>query len=212
MAASTVLFICLMLGTVAQIKAGSRIDFAFAAAEASSAVPAVLPAPITPVSADVVPVVSVPIIKDLRPRTITIPSIDLRREIIDIGVTSSGNLDVPPNYTQVGWYKDGTLPGHIGSAVLDGHVDNGASVPGPFKRLREVKIGDEISITSADRTIQTFIVTGADVYPTDQFPGDLVFHDKSGALVKIITCHGRFVPSMDTYDQRLIVTAKLADR
>lgn len=146
---------------------------------------------------------------DLRPRVVSIPSIGLERDVIDIGITSEGNLDVPPNYVQVGWYKYGTVPGQTGSAVLDGHVDNGGSVPGPFKRLREVKIGDEIVLTSADGTKQKFLVSESNIYPTDRFPGELVFHDKSDALIKIITCHGRYVPSLKTYDQRLIVTAKL---
>jgi sortase (surface protein transpeptidase) len=146
---------------------------------------------------------------DARPRSISIPSINLKREIIDVGITTAGNLDVPPNYTQVGWYKYGTLPGQIGSAVLDGHVDNGSTIPGPFKKLREVEVGDEIYVTAADGTTQKFVVTQSQVYPTTQFPGNQVFHDKSGALLKIVTCHGTFVPSLDTYDQRLIVTAKL---
>jgi hypothetical protein len=130
---------------------------------------------------------------DPRPRAISIPSINLGREIIDVGIASDGKLDVPPNFTQVGWYKYGALPGSRGSAVLDGHVDN----------------GDEIFVTAADGTKQTFVVTQSKAYPTNKFPGELVFHDTSGRLLKIITCHGTYIPSIDTYDQRLIVTAEL---
>ncbi len=148
---------------------------------------------------------------DPRPRRLSIPSISLSREIIDVGVTKAGNLDVPPNYTQVGWYKMGTLPGNKGSAVLDGHVDNGASIAGPFKRLREVKVGESIFVTAADGTKLHFKVKEAHVYPTTQFPGELVFHDQSGKLLKINTCHGKFIKSLDTYDQRLIVTAELVN-
>jgi sortase (surface protein transpeptidase) len=146
---------------------------------------------------------------DPRPRAISIPSINLGREIIDVGIASDGKLDVPPNFTQVGWYKYGALPGSRGSAVLDGHVDNGSTIKGPFKRLREVKVGDEIFVTAADGTKQTFVVTQSKAYPTNKFPGELVFHDTSGRLLKIITCHGTYIPSIDTYDQRLIVTAEL---
>ncbi|MES2215801.1 MAG: class F sortase [Patescibacteria group bacterium] len=148
-------------------------------------------------------------VTDNRPRTISIPSIKLNREVIDIGITDEGNLDVPPNFTQVGWYKYGTLPGQVGSTVLDGHVDNGSTVPGPFKRLRNVKIGDKIYVTAADGTKYTYEVISALAYATDSFPSDYVFHDNSDALLKIITCHGKYIESLDTYDQRLIVTAKM---
>ncbi len=148
-------------------------------------------------------------VTDTRPRTISIPSINLNREIIDVGVTDEGNLDVPPNFTQVGWYKYGTLPGQIGSTVLDGHVDNGSTIPGPFKRLRNVKIGDKVYVTSADGTRYTYEIIGAVAYATNSFPSNYVFHDQSDALLKIITCYGNFIESLDTYDQRLIVTARM---
>jgi len=195
-----VLFICFAVG------AGFRIE-----ADAAPLVATSSPVHLSQNAS--VPVVSPQqgVIVDERPRSLTIPVIALDREIIDVGITDEGNLDVPPNYTQVGWYKYGTLPGQVGSAVLDGHVDNGSTIPGPFKRLREVNVGDDIFVTAADGTKLHYVVTQSKVYMTTEFPGELVFHDKSGKLLKIITCHGRFVKSMDTYDQRLIVTAKLAN-
>jgi sortase (surface protein transpeptidase) len=146
-----------------------------------------------------------------RPIWINIPDIKVNTNVIDVGVTATNNLDVPPNYTEVGWYKYGTKPGGVGSAVLDGHVDNGASIAGPFKRLKELTVGDEVIVTVEDGSKLKFKVTDSSVYDTDKFPGEFVFHDKSGKLLKIITCHGRFVPSLDTYDQRLIVTAVLVE-
>jgi sortase (surface protein transpeptidase) len=195
------LFICLVGGRmVAQLEAKTRFG-----SETSTV-------PILTAQADTLPVPEVAVKpSDPRPRLLTIPSINLAREVIDVGIADDGKLDVPPNYTQVGWYKYGALPGEIGSAVLDGHVDNGAAIAGPFKKLRYVKIGDAIYVKDADGSQKKFIVTSSKIYPTNKFPGELVFHDKSGALLKIITCHGNFIPSIDTYDQRLIVTAKLAE-
>jgi sortase A len=198
------LFICVLGGRiVAQIE--GRVEFT-----PKAVVVPVLQAQAQEVVPTHTPISAVQSTTDLRPRLITIPSIKLKRDIIDVGIASDGKLDVPPNYTQVGWYKHGTLPGKTGSAVLDGHVDNGSTIDGPFKRLREVKIGDEIFVTAADGTRQKFVVTQSKAYPTNKFPGELVFHDKSGKLLKIITCHGKYIPSIDTYDQRLIVTAELA--
>ena len=145
------------------------------------------------------------------PIGLIIPQIDLVTNIIKVGIAKDGKLDVPHNYTEVGWYKYGTLPGNVGSAVLDGHVDDGAAIPGPFKRLREVKEGDEIYVGMDNGQTLKYVVMNSSVYPTKKFPGEFIFHDKSAALLKIITCHGRFVKSENTYDQRLLVTAVLAE-
>ncbi|MES2215816.1 MAG: class F sortase [Patescibacteria group bacterium] len=150
-------------------------------------------------------------VPDIRPRQIFIPSINLNSKIVDIGTTTDGNLGVPVDFGSVGWYKYGTIPGEIGTAVFDAHNDNGALIPGPFKHLHEVKSGDSIYITSADGAIRKFVVADLQAYPLGQFPSDLVFYDKSGALIKIITCYGTFIPSENTYDQRLIVTGRLVN-
>jgi sortase A len=141
------------------------------------------------------------------PTHLTIPNAKVDANVIEIGITREGNLDVPGNYTEVGWYKYGTRPGEIGSAVLDGHVDNGGKIPGPFKQLRNVTAGDDIYVSLSDGTVQHYKVKLADVYATNKFPGEMVFHETGDRYLKIITCHGKYVPKLGTYDQRLIVTA-----
>lgn len=144
-----------------------------------------------------------------RPVRIEIPNAYVGALVTDVGVTPEGNLDVPPNYVDVGWYKYGTIPGNMGSAVLDGHVDDGRLLDGVFKNLRRLVVGDDIYITTEQGNRLHFKVRNTDIYDTDRFPGELIFHEKGARLIKIITCHGKFSPSQDTYDQRLVVTAEL---
>ncbi len=151
------------------------------------------------------------VVAPIRPIHITIPAARVNAEVINVGVTKTNNLDVPPNFVQVGWYKYGPLPGTDGNAVIDGHVDNGASIDGVFKHLRDVESGDLVSIKMSDGTLVRYEITGTEVVKTTEFPGHSVFHEGEGAILKIITCHGKFVKAMDTYDQRLIVTAKLIE-
>ncbi len=106
------------------------------------------------------------------PAFLDIPGINLKTNIIEIGVTKEGNLDVPPNYSEVGWYKYGTVPGQKGSAVLDGHVDNGGytpTLPGPFKNLRNLDIGDEIFVEMQNGQRLRYVVRNSDVYQTNKF-------------------------------------------
>ena len=143
------------------------------------------------------------------PARITIAAAKVSADIIPVGVTPTGNLDTPHNFVQAGWYKYGTKPGQVGSAVIDGHVDNGASIPGPFKRLDKVRVGDDIAIDASDGSVLHFTVLSSDVYKTSAFPSDSIFNDHRAPLLKIITCHGRFIASKKTYDERLVVTAYL---
>lgn len=150
-----------------------------------------------------------PVVID-NPSHLIIPNAHVDASIIPVGVTNTNNLDVPPNFVQVGWYKLGPKPGEIGNTVLDGHVDNGGSIDGVFKHLRDLKSGDDIYVTGADGKQLHYKVDHSDVYLTTQFPSDLVFNQNNGQpILRIITCHGTYVPSVGTYDHRLVVTATL---
>lgn len=148
----------------------------------------------------------------IKPTQIIIPTAKVNAEVINIGITKSGNLDVPPNYYQAGWYKYGVIPGEFGNAVIDGHVDNGKKVAGPFKNLKKVKVGDDITVVMNDGSKVLFTITDASVFNTKAFPAKSVFHgDGRLAVLKIITCHGNYIEKEGTYDHRLIVTAVKKD-
>jgi sortase (surface protein transpeptidase) len=84
------------------------------------------------------------------PARIRIPSIGVDAFVQDVGIGKSGNMAVPTNYDDVGWYRYGPAPGEKGSAVIDGHVDNGFGLPAVFSRLSELEAGDDIYIDTED--------------------------------------------------------------
>ena len=53
----------------------------------------------------------------------------------------------PVDFVKVGYYREGPMPGDPGPAVLAGHVDD-TSGPKVFFRLRELRAGDPVVITS----------------------------------------------------------------
>lgn len=142
---------------------------------------------------------------DMQPVRVVIPSISLNDPIQNMGVLKNGELNVPSGKTKnVGWYAAGTLPGEVGSAVLDAHVF------AAFKNLRYVKPGDSIYITDADGTQLHFIVQTSEVFTLGALSADYLFNRSDARRLTLITCAGRLTPDHSTYDHRLVVSAVLA--
>jgi sortase A len=129
--------------------------------------------------------------------------------ILGMGLTSEGKMDVPDNYHEVGWYKLGAKPGEIGNAVLGAHVDDGYNTPGLFKNLKNLQVGDDIFIIGDNGEKLHYKVTGSKIYRHDLVDTREVFIGKEKSRIKLITCHGNFMPSLNTYDERLVVSAEL---
>jgi sortase (surface protein transpeptidase) len=142
---------------------------------------------------------------DKQPVHLTISSIKLSDPIENMGVLSNGELNVPNGRTNnVGWYAAGTVPGDMGSAVLDAHVF------AALKNLRYVKPGDNIYITDADGTVLHFVVQTSEVFRLGQLSADYLFNRTDARRLTIITCAGHLTPDHSTYDHRLVVSAVLA--
>jgi sortase A len=143
------------------------------------------------------------------PERLRIPKLDIDAHVQEVGVNADGNMGVPSNFTDVGWYKYGVVPGGSGSAVIAGHVDNGLGLAGVFKKLHEIEVGDEVVVTRADGTELTFVVTGKRAYPYDAVPTEIVFNPAGSNRLNLITCGGSWIKSAKTYDERLVVFTKL---
>ncbi|MBI3888700.1 class F sortase [Candidatus Nomurabacteria bacterium] len=144
----------------------------------------------------------------LYPVHISIPKIKVDTSVVQVGVTQKGNMATPSDFSEVGWYKYGTIPGQKGSAILAGHVDNGLAFPAVFSNLKNLKNGDSIYVTTKKNKRLRFVVTGAKVYDFNA-SAKAIFNDKSGTLLKLITCSGNWVSEYKTHDKRLVVTAQL---
>ncbi len=140
------------------------------------------------------------------PKRLIIPAISLNVPIIPVGVNARGEMDVPDGTTDnVGWYKNGPVPGATGSAVLDAHVY------AAFKNLQGVKVGNVIDVVDRNGANFHFIVNGWRTYPLARVPLDYLFGRYDGRYLNLITCAGNFDPTINTYDHRLIIYAVRTD-
>jgi sortase A len=140
------------------------------------------------------------------PVRLHIPSISLSSEVDALGINSKGEMEVPDGSTnKVGWYKDGTIPGEVGSAVLDAHVY------AAFKKLKYVNLNDDIYVETTSGKQLHFKVTDSRVYKLGELTPDYLFNRKDAKRLNLITCAGTYSKKLGTYTHRLVVYAELVE-
>ncbi|HET9641257.1 MAG TPA: class F sortase [Candidatus Paceibacterota bacterium] len=146
----------------------------------------------------------------VKPVRLIVPALGIDANVQQLGINAKGAMMAPSNFTDVGWYRYGTVPGHVGSAVIDGHVDNGLGLDGVFKHLGDVQKGDDIYIEDQNGKKLHFIVDDVQIYPFDASPAQKIFGQTDSARLNLITCAGTWVKGQRTYNERLVVYSKLA--
>jgi sortase (surface protein transpeptidase) len=143
------------------------------------------------------------------PVRLIIPAAAVDAHVQAVGIGKSGNMAVPTNYTDVGWYRYGPAPGQVGSAVIDGHVDNGFGLSAVFKNISDLKPGDDMYVETASSTRLHFVVNDIEDYPAADVPKNLLFTRADAPRLNLITCAGEWDASAKAYDHRTVVYATL---
>jgi hypothetical protein len=142
------------------------------------------------------------------PVRVQIPKIGVASSLDRLGRARDGTVQVPSRWELAGWYALGPRPGDPGSAVILGHVDSRRG-PAVFFRLRELRRGDEIKVTRADRSSARFVVERTAQYDKQQFPTDDVYYPTLTPALRLVTCGGQFDHSTGHYRSNIIVFATL---
>jgi LPXTG-site transpeptidase (sortase) family protein len=140
------------------------------------------------------------------PVSLTIPIIGVQSHLITLGLTSSGELQVPSTTSVAGWYTGSPRPGAVGSAIIVGHIDS-VTGPGVFYRLSELTVGDKMYVKRADGTMAEFRVTSVQTYLKDHFPTEDVYGPVPDAELRLITCGGAFDAATGHYLSNIVVYA-----
>ena len=160
--------------------------------------PVALPGPARLTLARAVPVA--------RPVSLIIPVIGVKAQMIELGLTPGGALQVPSSTTVAGWYTGSPRPGAIGPAIIEGHVDS-LTGPGVFYRLSELQPGDLIYVRRADGTTVEFRVTASQTYLKAYFPTAAVYDPTPDPELRLITCGGTFDYATGHYLSNTIIYA-----
>lgn len=147
---------------------------------------------------------------DAKPSRLLIPKIEVDAEVEHLGITANGNMAAPDGFDNVSWYKYGPVPGSKGSAVMAGH-DNGKYVPGVFRNLHEVEVGDDVYVVQNDGERLHFRVVEKSIYPYEQAPLERIFATNDKTRLNLITCTGEWLPELKMSDSRLVIYTELVE-
>ena len=150
------------------------------------------------------------------PTRIAIPQIGVDATVLALGRDPGNNPGVPDSGGDVAWYTFTAPPGRGNNAVFSGHVDWyywGQPGEGVFYHLRELQIGDEITVGLEDGAQLRYRVTGNVAVAYDDPDIGRVMDPTSNDVVTLITCGGTWLrdysnPNGGNYSHRVVVRAE----
>jgi sortase (surface protein transpeptidase) len=151
----------------------------------------------------------VPILDAAEPVRLEIPSIGVNADLVRLGLTAAGEMEVPERWGEAGWYERGPRPGENGPAVIAGHVDSNTG-PAVFFRLRDLRAGAVVRVTRADESVVRFVVDRLQQFPKRTFPTTAVFAPTPTPALRLITCAGAFDETARSYVDNLVAFASPA--
>lgn len=143
------------------------------------------------------------------PVRLVIPAINVNANITRVGISSNGDMEVPSNIMDVGWFELGPRPGEKGSAVMAGHLNGKNGEAGVFAELYKLRKGDKLYVEYDKGPSTTFIVQEARAY--DPGYADEVFTQSDNSYLNLITCDGIWSKSKKSYNKRLVVFAGITN-
>lgn len=142
----------------------------------------------------------------MTPVHLSLPSDPEGAAVLPVGALPSGELQIPDNPAEVGWWAGGAAPGDAaGTVVIAGHIDSRQYGLGFFAQLGRLEIGQTVTVTdSAGHQVRYAVSARAEVAKA-ALPKDLFAGSSPGRLV-LITCGGSFSRA-NHYSDNVIVTA-----
>ena len=142
------------------------------------------------------------------PARIRLPSLGVDTAVVAVGVDARGEMAVPEDVREAGWYRFGPAPGSAaGSSVVSGHVDDKVQGRGAFYRLVDLAVGDPVVVTTAAGADLAFRVSAVRRIPKSTLPVDELFARDGPPHLTLVTCGGAFDRALGSYRDNVVVTA-----
>ena len=136
---------------------------------------------------------------------LAIPAIGVHASVVPVGVNRRGQLAIGDSVRDVYRWRDGVVPGQLGSAVLAGHT--WSKGPGVFDRLGRLHPGARV-VVGRNRFEVTRVRRVREMSRRDVAA---LFSERGKARLVLITCGDRN-DATGVYRTRIIVNAALLPR
>jgi len=174
--------------------------------------PGALTSPSAPSSVKPKPaVVASYMVPPANPKYLAIPALGINNtRVLRLGLTRERAIAVPGSIYDTGWYDRSSRPGQPGAMFIYGHVSSWTA-PGIFYHLKNLKAGDQITVTRGDNTTFTYQVAAVKAYPYNNvnMPQVLAPVDASKPGLNLMTCTGYIISHTSGFSERLVVFATL---
>lgn len=142
------------------------------------------------------------------PASMSVAGLGVDAEVVGVGVSADGAMEIPRDGGTIGWYRWGPEPGaDAGNAVLSGHVSTRADGPGALAPLAEVEVGERIDVRSAGGTTHAYHVVNVETITKSVLPVERIFARDGAHRLVVITCGGPFQPGLGSLRDNVVVVA-----
>lgn len=144
------------------------------------------------------------------PTRVRIPAIGVNAPLTALALQASGQLAAPASEDRnlAGWYRAGTSPGAVGTAVIAGHVDTDGG-PAVFYNLGALGRGALVDVDRADGVTAEFTVDAVEAYASEGFPSRKVYGPAGRPELRLITCGAGFDKARQEYLGNVVAFAHL---
>jgi len=147
------------------------------------------------------------------PKYISIDTLGVEKtRVFPVGTNDQNLLESPRNIHDAAWYKKSVTPGHGYGAVLINAHSGGISKNGIFTKLSTLKQGDEITVERGDGKLFRYSVIENQTMDLDEVNATgmkmmMQSAEPGSEGLNLITCAGKWVPSLGQFDQRVMLRA-----
>lgn len=143
------------------------------------------------------------------PVRVLYPEIDAELPVEPRGVSDDGQMDVPEDAAQAGWYQYGKAPAdEVGNTVITAHAGSAQTPIGPLYELTEADQGDEVTVVDEAGEEHRYQVTETQQLGKDGLDFTPYFQRSGEHQLVLITCGGQWLPQMNSYAENVIVVAE----
>lgn len=145
------------------------------------------------------------------PKYLIIPTIGVNEaRIMRLGLTSNGQIGVPDNIYDTGWYDGSAKPGQSGAMFIYGHVSSWTA-NGVFYNLKTLVPGNLVTIVRGDNTTYRYQVVSTKIYQYNNVDMSQVLApiDSNEPGLNLMTCAGQVIKGTSEFNERLVVFTSL---